>query len=394
MEFIKEIEDINDEMINFRRDLHQYPEVSFEEYRTTQKIKERLLSHGITSEPLDMPTGLSVLIKGAHPGPTICVRHDIDALPIEEESGLPFASKNKNVCHSCGHDIHATIAVYTAIIINKYKASLFGNVRIVFQPAEETANGAHAMVKAGIMELKPKNDYVVGLHVSPAVPVGKISLRSGPAEAGSDCIEITIKGKSGHGAHPYACSDVILTAGYLLAQLQSVVSRENRAVKPTVLSFGSIHGGSSSNTLPSKVKLLGNLRSFYSDSREDSIEAIKRISECVCKSTNTKAEVKIFEDQSLPPVINDVDVINDIRLAAKQIIGPENIENMEFPSTGSDDFSIFLKECKGAQIFLGTADNDPKTQIGLHNEGIIFNEKSISIGVSLLVQYILNVIGK
>ena len=392
MNLKNEIKALEEAMIADRRHLHRHPELAFHEYRTTAFLKQRLQEFGVELEPLDMETGVSALIRGVHDGPTVCIRNDMDALPIQERTGLPFASCVESVCHCCGHDIHAVTALYCAKLLQERREALHGNVRIVIQPAEEGASGAYAMAAAGAMDFTPKTDIVVGTHVHPAVPVGSISVMPGPAQAASDHFTITVKGVGGHGAYPHLCVDPIVVSAYLIAQLQTVVSRETQPTKPAVLTFGTISGGVAANAIPREVTITGTLRSLYPDSRKHNKEAIIRITEGVCSAMRAEGTV-IFEDPGIPPVINDPETTQAILVAAEKILGKGHGIITEFPSMGSDDFSVFLEYSRGVQLFVGSANNDPATKIGLHCGDNVFDESALSVGVSVLTQYVLDALG-
>ena len=391
MKLLDEIRNLEEEMIADRRSLHKMPELSSHEEKTTAFIKTRLTDFGVETEDLNIPTGVCALIRGRKPGPTICIRHDIDALPIEEKTGLEFSSLNKGVSHSCGHDLHAIIALYCARLLQERKESLAGNVRIVFQPAEETGVGGKEMVMAGIMDLEPKTDIVVGLHTHPATTVGDICLWKGPMEAGVDFFKIRIQGVCGHGAHPHTCVDPIVVSAYLITQLQTIISRENQATKPVVLTIGSIHGGETHNSIPEEVVMLGSLRHLYPETRGQALEALDRITKSTCESMRAYGTVEVL-DVGIPPIINNADVVDDIIRAADEVLGSGHVKDFPFPSMGSDDFAFFLDRCKGAQFFLGTGNNNPQTRKGIHNGENIFDEKSIAVGVSVLTKYVLNVL--
>ncbi len=392
MDLWNEIKALEPDIIADRTYLHRNPELSFQEYETTRFLKEKLEEFGVRLEPLDMETGVSALIQGARPGPTICIRNDMDALPIQERTGLPFSSEREGVSHSCGHDIHAVIAVYCAKLLNERREQLAGNVRIVIQPAEEGGSGAYAMVNAGLMDFLPKNDIVVGLHVHPAVPAGKISLLKGPAQAASDHFKITVKGVGGHGAYPHRCVDPIVVSACLIAQLQTVISRETMPAKPAVLTFGTVHGGTASNVIPDEVVLTGTLRSLYPDTRQQNQQAIRRITQCLCRGMRAEGTVEFTN--GIPPVINDGEIVDAISAAADQVLGPGHTVWEPFPSMGSDDFSVFLDYSRGCQFFVGSANEDPQTQIGLHRGENIFDTKSLLTGTGVLTQYIINVLGR
>ena len=389
MELLQEIQQQEECMLADRHYLHQHPELSNQEFGTTEFIKNRLQEFGIEIEKIPLVTGVSAIIRGAKNGQTICIRHDIDALPIQEATGLTFASQTAGISHACGHDIHAITALYTAKMLQERREELAGNVRIVFQAAEENGTGAKLMVEAGLMKLQPANDIVIGLHTHPFTTVGSIALRSGPMEAGFDTIKITVKGKSGHGAYPHKCIDPIMTSAFLLSELQAVISRENEAAKPAVLTFGSIHGGKAANIIPDQVEILGTMRTFYKECHDKNLEAIRRITEGVCQSMRAEGIVDT-SGMHLPPIFNDAGVTDGLIKAADEVLGPNHVVNLELPSPGSDDFGIFMDYSKGTQFFLGTGNDDPDSRIGLHTSKNIFDEKSISVGVAVLTQFVLN----
>ena len=383
-----EIEGLRENIIQDRICLHRNPELAFHEFETTAFLKKRLTEFGVELEPLNMTTGISALIRGGRPGPTICIRNDMDALPIQEETGLPFMSEKEGVSHACGHDIHAVTAVYCAKLLNERKDQLAGNVRIVIQPAEEGAKGAYAMAEAGAMDLEPKSDVVVGLHVQPSVKVGNISMMKGPAEAASDYLKITVRGKGGHGAYPHLCVDPIVAAAYLVTALQTVVSRESMPQKPAVLTFGTIHGGNVPNAVPDEVVITGTMRSLHPDARAHNKEAVIRLTKEICSSMRAEGTA-VFEN-GIPPVINDPEVIDGIAEAADQYLGKGHVIFTEFPSMGSDDFAVFLDYCRGAQFFIGSANDSEQTRLGLHKGRNIFDPECLFVGIGVLTQYVLN----
>lgn len=389
MKLKDEIKALEKNIIGDRRYLHQNPELGFQEKETTDFLMHRLKEFGIEIEELDIPTGISAIIRGKYPGPTVCIRHDIDALPIQENTNLDYSSQKPEISHSCGHDIHAVIALYCAKLLKEYQDELHGNVRVVFQPAEETGRGAKFMAKAGVFDLQPLTDVVVGLHTYPEVSVGDICLRKGAMEAGAEFFKITIKGCSGHGAHPHECVDPIVVSAYLITQLQTIISRENQPTKPSVLSIGSIHGGKVYNEIPGEVVLLGTLRYLYPETRKENLDSIRRITHLVCESMRAEGIVEVL-DANVPQIINDDKVVDGIICAANKILGEGHVKDFPFPSMGSDDFSGFLVKAKGAQFFLGTGTNDEQTRIGLHNGENIFDEGCLTVGVSVLTQYVLD----
>ena len=311
---------------------------------------------------------------------------DIDALPMSEKTGLPYASSVDGVCHSCGHDIHTTVLLFCARVLSELRDQLSGNVLFLFQPAEERGTGARQLLDCKFYEpVKP--DVLVGLHVSPEYPAGSIGLKEGPANASCDTFYIKVSGKGGHGAHPENCIDPIAISGYIMAQLQTVVSRENHPVYPAVMTIGSIHGGKAPNVIPDFVEMSGTLRSLNAESREKMQAAIDRI--CISCAEAMRGSAEIRWEKGMPPLVNDRNVIEGLRTAAEKTIGADHVITVQNPSLGSEDFSfLFPLLAPGAQFRLGSGnDVDPNTRHGLHNSKNIFDDSCIAAGTAVLVQY-------
>lgn len=374
-------------MIDIRRHIHANPELSNEEFKTTELIRKKLTEYGIEICEIGMKTGVVGLLKGGKPGKTVAIREDIDALPMTELTGLPFASKVENVCHSCGHDIHTTTLLFCAKVLSEIREELCGNVLFLFQPAEERGTGAKQLVECKFYEVS-KPDVFVGLHVSPEYPAGSVGLKRGPANASCDTFYIKVSGKGGHGAHPENCIDPIVISGYILAQLQTVVSRENHPVYPAVMTIGSIHGGKAANVIPDFVEMSGTLRSLNADSRMKMQEAIERITKSSAEAMRGHAEVTW--EKGMPPLVNDVEVIENLQAAAEKTIGADHVITVQNPSLGSEDFSyLFPEYAPGAQFRLGSGnDIDPNTRHGLHNSRNVFDDSCLAAGTAVLVQYV------
>lgn len=376
------------EAIRLRRDLHAHPELSFAETRTTEALKQALAGcAGVEILPPLLPTGLCARVTGAKPGPVTYVRADIDALHMPEDTGLPFASVYPDACHSCGHDIHTAAGVLLLWTLAACKEQLCGTVTVIFQPAEEVAGGAKALLAAGLAQWQPKPDRVLGFHTGPGMPVGEIGFVPGPANASTDEVHITVKGPGGHGAHPYRCADPVATAAYLICQLQTVVSRENPAVQPAVLTFGQIFGGSAPNVIPTEVKMVGTLRAFHEEGRHKMWDAIRRISDCCCKAMRAEAEVEIRE--GVPVMVNDPDLCHQLAAAGEAMLGAEKVHWSDVPSPGSDDFSCYCQLAPSVMFRLGTSNGDPATNFGIHNPKNLFDEGSIRVAAAVLCQYLL-----
>ena len=389
MELVKAQEQ---EMIQMRRHIHQNPELSNQEFQTTKLIQEKLTEYGVEIADIGLKTGVVGVLKGRFPGKTLAIREDIDALPMKELTGLPFASASDGVCHSCGHDIHTTVLLYTAKILSALKDELHGNVMFLFQPAEENGSGAKQLIDCGFDKvLKP--DAFVGLHVAPKLNAGCIGLKDGAASASSDMFQIRVTGKGGHGAHPENCVDPIMISAYILTQLQTIVSRENHPIHPAVLTVGSIHGGQANNVIPDYVDMGGTLRSLEPESRQAMQEAIDRITVSCAEAMRGKAEVTW--NKGMPPLVNDTPIVDGIRAAAQKLLPADAIKTIADPSLGSEDFSyLFPAYGPGAQFSLGCGnDSDPNTRHGLHNSKNVFDEGCLAVGTAVLVQYARDFLG-
>ena len=387
METTELVKQCESEMIQTRRHIHQNPELSNEEFETTALIKEKLTEYGIEIADIGMKTGAVGILRGKNPGKTVALREDIDALPMQENTGLPYASQHDGKCHACGHDIHTTTLLYTAKILSQLRDELNGNVMFLFQPAEEKGTGCKEMIAHEVFKgLMP--DVFLGLHVSPEYDAGCIAIRKGPANASCDTFAIHITGKGGHGAHPENCVDPIAISAYVLTQLQTVVSRENHPAYPAVMTVGSIHGGKANNVVPDTVVMEGTLRSLNEDSRKKMQEAIDRIVEHCPAAMRGHGEV--IWNYGMPPLVNDSDVIDRVRAAAEKTIGADHIKEIPNPSLGSDDFSyMFPKFAPGVQFRLGSGNSiDPNSRHGLHSAKNVFDDNCLAAGVSVLVQFV------
>lgn len=384
--FVEEAEALFDEMVAIRRSIHRQPELGMQETRTTQLILENLTSYGVAIEDYDLPVGVTGIIHGGKIGKTIALRADIDALPMQEKSGLAFTSKTDGACHSCGHDIHTTILLSCARILQRHSNKLSGNIRLLFQPAEELGTGAQMMVHKGVLTRDPKPDQILGMHVAMELPFGKIGLKKGVSSSASDQIEITVKGRGAHGAHPYRAIDPIVTTAYLITQLQTIISREISPFQSAVLSFGTIHGGSAPNIIPGEVVVSGTLRSFDNELRKQLWAAIKRTCEYHCQSMRAEALVNIVPGSA--PILHNTDMIDRIANAVEKTIGKENIVMLERPTAGSEDFGVYLEHLPGARFRIGAASEPWDSNIGTHHPSVIFDERTITLATAVICQYV------
>ena len=305
------------------------------------------------------------------------LRADMDALPVEERSGLPFASEKKGVCHSCGHDIHTAALLLAARILGEMKKDLAGTVLFLFQPAEEKLNGSQSVIDSGMFE-KYRPDFAVGLHCWPDLPAGTIGVRSGSFMASSDSVSLTVKGRGGHGAHPHKSVDPITASAYILAELQTVVSRSVAPLEAAVLTMGKIEGGTAANVIPDTVTMEGTVRTVSRETRAMMEEKIRQIACHGAEALGASCEVEY--KKGVPAVICDPAVVERIRKAAVEELGSENVVALETPSMGSEDFARYLEKVPGAMFRIGTASEDPATRLPLHNGGIRFDERAVLAG--------------
>ena len=386
---LDEVRKVESDIISWRRDLHQIPELGLVLPKTTKYIKDRLDEMGIEYYTLVDGNAIVGIIKGGKDGKTIALRADMDALPIAEETGLPFASSN-GCMHACGHDGHASILLGAAKVLNLNKDKLVGNVKLLFQPGEEYPGGALPMIEEGAME-NPKVDAVMGMHIGSIfkdVEKGKIAVSYGPMMAAMDRILIKIKGKGSHGAYPELSIDPISTAAEVISALQRVVSREVRAIDPAVLSITRIQGGFNQNIIPDVVELEGTVRTVNNETRKMIARRIDEITKGITSAM--RADYEVQYDFKYPPVINSEEFTKFFVESAKKIISEEDIIEMKYPVMGGEDMAYFLEKAPGTFFFL----NNPKEIDGVayphHNSKFDIDEGIFYKGSALLVQAVID----
>lgn len=372
---------IADDYVAIRRRLHENPELAFEEHETCRLIADELYSYGIEPQTNGDQTGVVGVLNGVSQGKTVAIRADIDALPISERTGLSFESRNAGVCHACGHDIHTAAALMAARILSHYRDFLHGTVKFIFQPAEETLQGAQTVIQSGFLE-NPHVDMIFGLHTWPNLPVGCIGIRRGPMMAGSDRFCITIRAAGGHAAHPHKTSDPIVVAAFLITQLQTIVSRQLNPLESAVITVGKLTAGSAANIIPSEAKLEGTIRFLTQDVEESIQQSVRRIAVLTAQSMRAEAEVEFYP--GTPPLIPDCTAVDIIEEAACHLLGRKCVQLLDTVSMGSEDFACYLRAVPGAFFRIGTQDERPETRFGLHDPRLLFHEKSIEVGALTL----------
>lgn len=385
---------IESKVIEWRRDIHKYPELGNQETRTAKKVADHLRSLGIAVTENVAVTGVVGVLKGGKPGPTVALRADMDALPVTERNDLPFKSVNTatyngqetGVMHACGHDSHVAILMGVAEVLAGMKDDLAGNVKFIFQPAEEGVfdaeiAGAELMVKEGVME---DVDAVFGLHINSQTEVGQISYRSGPIMAAVDNLNITVKGTQAHGAYPWSSVDPIVTSSQIVMGLQTILSRSVNVTKnPAVVTIGAIHGGIRHNIIPEQVEMIGTIRTFGD---EQQVLVHKRINEIVPNiAASAGATVNMSIEKLYPSTVNDPDLTAEMLPSLEAAAGAENI-NYITPVTGAEDFSFFQREKPGVFIFLGgmKKGGDPATTPSHHTPDFYIDEGGFVLGMRVL----------
>jgi hippurate hydrolase len=367
--------------IDIRHHLHANPELSYKEFETSSFIQQKLSEWNIPFT-IKATTGVVGLIKGKNPDKrTIALRADMDALPIKEENNVPYKSRNEGVMHACGHDVHTSILLGAAKILNELKDEWEGTIKLIFQPGEErNPGGASLLIKEGVLE-EPKPQAIFGLHVHPGLETGKLSFRGGVVMASADELYITIKGKGGHAAAPHTTVDTILVASQLIVALQQIVSRNRNPFSPSVLSITSVQGGYTTNVIPSEVKLMGTFRAMDETWRYRAHELIRKLSTELVHSMG--AEIDLHIDVGYP-VVNNNEKLNSLaRSKAEEFMGKENVSETEM-RMGSEDFGYYTQLIPGCFYRLGVMNIEKGITSGVHTPTFDIDESAIAIGIGMM----------
>lgn len=365
-------------MVGVRHDLHQHPELGFEEHRTAGLVAATLSDLGIETRTGVGGTGVVGLLRGSSPGKTVALRADMDALCIQEESDLPYRSQHDGRMHACGHDGHMAILLGAARVLAGLRDRIPGNVKLIFQPGEEGHTGARAMVQAGVLE-GPSVDGIFALHSWPNFGVGKIGVRSGPTMASADRFELTVEGKGGHGAMPHAAVDPVVAASHIVIALQNIVSREIPPDEPVILSIGQIHGGTAHNIIPQRVTLVGTVRCLGEHIRKEIPKSIERIAQHTAQGLRASARLEYSFDY--PVTVNDPKMAALVARVAEEALGRGSAVTLPRPIMGSEDFSYYLQKVPGAFFFLGMGSG-----ASVHNPRFDFNDEALPTGIEIMCQ--------
>jgi amidohydrolase len=383
MDILKEVEKVEEEIIGIRRKIHMHPELGFEEVKTSELVYEYLKSLGFEVKRL-AKTGVVGLLKGEGER-TIAIRADMDALPIQEENEVEYASKIPGKMHACGHDVHTAILLGTAKVLSRIK-NVKGNVKFIFQPAEETTGGALPMIEEGVLE-GPRVDAIIGLHVDPDLEVGQIGITYGKAYASSDMFDVIIKGRSSHGAEPHKGIDALVIAANVISALQTFASRKTSPFTPIVVTIGTIKGGYARNIIADRVEMSGIIRMMEEERREEIVESVEKMCKDIAEAYGGDAEFRRVK--GYPLLINDKVFTNLVKKSASMILGEENVLEVS-PSMGVEDFAYFLQRVPGTFYKLGCGNKEKGIDKPLHSSRFDVDERCIKVGIAVHVMTVLN----
>lgn len=369
-------------MINLRETIHMYPEDGFSEFTTSKIIIEELEKLGIKVQKNVAKTGVVGLIEGKYPGKTVLLRADMDALKIQEQADVEYKSKIDGMMHACGHDGHVAGLLGAAMILNELKDNLHGNVKLVFQPAEERDGGALPMIEEGVLE-NPKVDAAFAAHLWGYLNEGEVHLKEGPMMASPDIFNIKVIGKGGHGAVPQESIDPIVITCQIVNSLQTIVSRKINPLDPVVITCGRIQGGDCHNVIPNEVELEGTIRTFNEETRNWVPKVMEDLIRGVTTSQGAAYEFKY--EPKYPALINDKYMTSFAKESLKKVVGEENVFDLKEPNMGGEDFAYFAQKVPSAFIFVGIANNKSEPVIH-HNPYFKWDSKNVGILAQSLSQ--------
>ena len=380
------------EIVVIRRHLHQNPELSYHEYNTAKFISEKLKEIGLSPQEGIANTGVVVLIEGNNPSwRTIALRADMDALPIIEANEITYKSQKSGVMHACGHDVHTASLLGVAKILNNLKEEFEGTVKLIFQPAEEVApGGASLMIEAGVLE-NPKPKSMLGQHVAPNIPVGKIGFREGLYMASADELYVTVKGKGGHGAMPEMLIDPILISSHIIIALQQIVSRNANPKTPSVLSFGKIIANGATNVIPNEVNMEGTFRTLNEEWRWDALKRMKKMAEGIADAMGGSCE--FFIQKGYPFLKNNPELTRRMKNKAIEYMGNENVIDLDI-WMAAEDFAYYTQVTDACFYRLGTRNEEKGIVSGVHTPTFNIDENALEIGAGLMSWLALSELGE
>lgn len=380
IDFSSEAQHIFDYTQYHRRDFHRFPELGFQEFRTAGIVTDQLRQLGLEVTPGIAKTGVVALIEGISPGPVVMLRFDMDALPIQEQTGQEYASQIPGVMHACGHDGHTAIGLSVARLLAAHRNSFPGTLKLVFQPAEEGLGGAEAMVNAAVLQ-NPRPDYCLGLHLWNEKPTGWISATPGPVMAASETFRVIITGKGGHGASPCLAVDPVIAVAQMVSALQTIVSRNVSSLDSAVVSVTAIKAGEAFNVIPQEVEFKGTIRSFEPHVREKVILRFHEIIQGIAGAMGCQSEIEVRS--ITPPVLNDPQVTAVVQQTISQVL-PASTLDTSTQTMGSEDMAFFQQEIPGAYFFIGSNNAQRGLDYPHHHPRFDFDEAVLPQAVALM----------
>lgn len=378
-----DVRSLQSQLVQWRRGLHQRPELAFRETLTAGFIAEKLHEWGIEHQTGVAQTGIVAVITGSRPGPVLAIRADMDALPIQEENQVPYRSQYDGMMHACGHDGHVAIALGTAYYLSQHRDQFAGTVKIIFQPAEEGPGGAKPMVAAGVLK-NPDVDAIIGLHLWNNLPLGTAGVRTGAMMAAVELFDLTIHGKGGHGAMPHQTIDSIVVASQVVNALQTIVARNLDPLQSGVVTVGSFQAGKARNVIADSATLGGTVR-YFDPALTDFFE--RRFNEIVAGICQSHGATYTLDYRKLyPPVVNDGAIANLVRSVAETVIETPAGVVPDCQTMGGEDMSFFLQEVPGCYFFLGSANTDKDLAYPHHHPRFDFDETALGMGVEMFVR--------
>lgn len=375
------IEKAFDDAVRFRRQFHANPELGYQEFKTSAAISSYLQELGYEVQTGLAGTGVVGVLRGTQEKPVIAFRSDMDALPILEKTNAPFASQNENIMHACGHDMHMGTLLGAAKALSLIKDQIPATIKLIFQPAEEMLCGGRKMVEDGALK-NPDVDFIYGFHVWPDLPLGTFGIKGGPIMASMDTFEVTLKGRSGHGAQPHQGIDAIVGGAQILTALQSIVSRNTDPLDSVVMTVGTFTAGDGFNIIPETAKFNGTIRTLSQETRARVEKDFRRVVDGISSAMGLEAEISFSSDY--PVTINSIEHAEYAGKKAAELFGEKAVEHLEVPSMSSEDFAYYLENVPGSFIFLGVKD-DQGGAYKLHNDHFLPAEEAMKYGMSLYI---------
>lgn len=380
----QEAEALSGRMQNLYRIIHQNPELGCQEQETAVLVERRLLGLGLRTQRIT-GTGVVGVLQGGRPGKTVALRAELDALPIQEDSGLPWSSQNPGVMHACGHDFHTAALLGAAQLLNSHRAELPGAVKFFFQPDEEGDGGAQPMIAAGCMA-DPPVDAVFGLHCDSQLPVGTIQVMEGRICAASNPFQITLRGHGAHGARPQDGNDVIVAGAQIISGIQTIVSRRTAPTEPVVISVGTFHSGTAGNVLATEARLTGIIRTLGGEARANVTREFRQMVTALAAAWGVQAEIEI--EESYPGVLNDPAMARLVCRSGRDLLGEENVLRGSTPSMGTDDFGYFSRRAPGCYFQLGTDDPGWPERWHSHTPQFRIDEEALPVAAALYARIV------